>query len=172
MANLAEGSRIACCALALLAAASAHAQDSKKSPLPGCKLADAAVERVIASKARQIGGQEYCQFRHYNTLDDVDGDGVDDFIVLFTVEGRGGGGNDHTSFMAVWLSGRPNSPLVVETGGRGLRDPVAIEVRDRKIRLETLEYLPKDPMCCPSGKGELPYEIKGGKLEAVKKPGR
>jgi hypothetical protein len=106
---------------------------------------------------------ESCQFRRYDALDDVDGDGKYDFIVLFTVEGPRGA-NDHVTFLAAFLSGEPGSPIVVEAGRRGERDPIAINARPREISLDTLDYLPRDPMCCPSGKGRLVYLLKGGKL--------
>jgi len=133
---------------------------------PTCNVHSKLVESTIAAKAREFNGQEYCQFRHYQTLIDIDEDGHDDFIVLFTVEGIGGG-NDHYDFMSVFLSRRGWKPIVTRTGGRGERDPIAVDVRDGKIILSTLEYLPQDAMCCPSGKGTLVYEIHGDKLELV-----
>jgi len=153
--------------LAALVLASASAAGA----VPSCRLAEPAVEAVIAAKATELRGTEYCQFRNYNTLDEVDGDGTDDFIVLFTVDGIEDGGNDHDDFMAVWLSGRSDAaPLVVQTGARGERDPVGISVRDRRIHLRTLEYRPSDPMCCPSGKGEVVYELKDGALRPAPQP--
>ena len=137
---------------------------------PTCATQSRIVESTIAAVARNLKGQEYCQFRHYQTLDDVDGDGTDDFIVLFSVEGMQGG-NDHYTFMSVFLSGRNWQPMTIKTGGRGERDPVSVEVRDHKIILETLVYLPSDAMCCPSGKGTLVYEIQGNKLHLVTKTG-
>ncbi len=135
--------------------------------VPTCNVRNELVESVIAAKARELKGQEYCQFRHYETLSDIDKDGIDDFIVLFTVEGIGGGGNDHYDFMALFLSGRGWQPIVTRTGGRGERDPIGIDFRDGKIILNTLVYLPSDPLCCPSGKGTLTYELRGDKLELV-----
>lgn len=137
---------------------------------PTCATQSKIVESTIAAVARNLKGQEYCQYRHYQTLDDVDGDGTDDFIVLFSVEGMQGG-NDHYTFMSVFLSGRNWQPMTIKTGGRGERDPISVEVRDHKIILETLVYLPSDAMCCPSGKGTLVYEIKGNKLHLVTKTG-
>lgn len=142
-----------------------------KAPVPGCRLADKQVERVIARKAAELHGMEYCQFRVYHTLDDLDGDGLDDFVVLFNVEAMEGG-NDHACFMAVFLSSRKagEAPIVLRTGGRGEQDPVAVEVKKGRITLDTLEYLPSDPMCCPSGKGKLVYELSGRALHLVNKP--
>jgi hypothetical protein len=135
--------------------------------VPTCNLRNELVESIIAAKAKELNGQEYCQFRHYQTLFDIDKDGTDDFIVLFTVEGIGGGGNNHYDFMTVFLSGRGWQPITIRTGGRGERDPTGVDFKDGKINLDTLVYLPSDPLCCPSGKGTLTYELRGDHLELV-----
>ncbi len=124
--------------------------------MPTCRLADAHTEDLVAAKAVELKGTEYCQFRVYDTLDDIDGDGHDDFVVLFTVEGIDGGGNDHQDFMLVLLSSAPDRPTLLKTGERGVRDPVSIEVRQRRIILGTRVYRPRDAMCCPSGRGTSP----------------
>ena len=135
--------------------------------VPTCVTQSAELERLIAEKARELGMTESCQFRRYDALDDVDGDGKEDFLALFTVEGPRGA-NDHVTFLTVFLSGSPSSPIAVEAGRRGERDPVAIDARRGEIGLDTLDYLPRDPMCCPSGKGRLVYRLSGGKLHRVK----
>lgn len=133
-----------------------------------CRLADARVEAAIAKKAASLDADEYCQFRHYEAMSDLDGDGKNDLVVLFAVEPRGG--NDHLGFMAVFLSSDPGDaePLIAATGGRGERDAVSIDVRGRRIELGTLEYKPSDPMCCPSGKGTLVFELKDHALAPLK----
>lgn len=134
------------------------------SDVPTCRLADAHVEELIAAKAAQLRGTEYCQFRIYDTIDDVDGDGTDDFIALFTVEGIDGGGNDHADFLLLLASSAKDSPILLQTGGRGVRDPMSIQVSNRRITLGTREYRPGDPMCCPSGHGTVVYEWHAGGL--------
>ena len=138
-----------------------------RKSVPTCNVSNQLVESTIAAKAKELSGQEYCQFRHYETLFDIDKDGINDFIVLFTVEGIGGGGNNHYDFMSVFLSGRRWQPITIRTGGRGERDPVGVDFRDGKIILNTLVYLPSDALCCPSGKGTLIYELRGDNLELV-----
>ena len=135
-----------------------------------CNLADATVENLIKSKASALKCEEYCQFRLYDALDDVDGDGKEDFIVIFTVEGPEGG-NFHESYMYVFLSSsKDQKPQVVKVGERGQRDPASVSAQQGKIVITTLEYLPKDPMCCPSGHGEVVFSLKGGKLIETKTP--
>ena len=107
--------------------------------VPTCNVRIELVESIIAAKAKELNGQEYCQFRHYQTLFDIDKDGTDDFIVLFTVEGIGGGGNNHYDFMSVFLSSRGWQPITTRTGGRGERDPIGVDFRDEKIILDTLD---------------------------------
>ncbi len=87
--------------------------------------------------------------------------------MLFTVEGIGGGGNNHYDFMSVFLSGRSWQPITTRTGGRGDRDPIGVDFSDGKIILDTLIYLPSDALCCPSGKGTLIYELRGDTLELI-----
>jgi len=134
---------------------------------PTCTTQSKLVESTIAAVARDLKAKEYCQFRRYQALYDVDGDGESDFIVLFSVEGVEGGGNDHYDFMSVFFSGRKWQPVTVKTGGRGDWDPISVEVQNHKIILQTLVYRPTDPLCCPSGKGTLIYEVHGNKLELV-----
>ena len=97
---------------------------------PACATQSKLVESTIAAVSKSLKGEEYCQFCHYQTFGDVDGDGTD-------------------------LSGRKWQPITVKTGERGQHDPISAEVRGRKIMLETLVYRPSDAMCCPSGKGSL-----------------
>ncbi len=142
-----------------------------RKSVPTCNVSNQLVESTIAAKVKELNGQEYCQFRRYETLSDIDKDGIDDFIVLFTVEGIGGGGNNHYDFMAVFLSSRGWQPIITRTGGRGERDPIGVDFRDGKIILDTLVYLPSDALCCPSGKGTLIYELRGDKFELVSEKG-
>ena len=57
------------------------------APVPTCRTADLRLEQLIAAKAAELQGAEHCQSRLYHTLHDVDGDGADDFVLVFTVEG-------------------------------------------------------------------------------------
>lgn len=153
-------------AVFLLAACLGGSAARGSGPVPSCRTASADLERVIAGRARSLAMEEHCQFRIYDTLDDVDGDGKDDFIAVFTVEGPGGG-NDHVSFLALFRSTSPGEPIVVEAGRRGVRDPEAVSARRGEITLETKEYLPGDAMCCPSGRGKRVWRLAGGALRAA-----
>ncbi len=53
---------------------------------PSCKTADPRIESLVASYARKTQSDEYCQTRIYHTIDDLDGDGKDDFVLVFSLE--------------------------------------------------------------------------------------
>jgi len=133
-------------------------------PGPTCRTADARLEQLVAAKTVELRGQEYCQYRLYHTQDDVDGDGVSDFVVVFAVEGTGGGGNNSVQFLVLFPSAREWEPIVAEVGKRGERFVEGIEVDEQGIRLRTSEYLKQDAQCCPSGKGELRFTFVRGRL--------
>ena len=134
---------------------------------PSCTTADPRVEDVIASKARELGGHEHCQFRLYEALSDVDGDGQDDFLVVFAVEGLGRGGNDSVQFLAAFPSASEWKPTVLKVGARGERVVETIDVSGSDVVLETSEYRAGDPQCCPGGKGELRLRVVRGRLLPV-----
>ena len=131
--------------------------------VPNCKLSDERVEKIIIEKAMELKGEEYCQFRLYHDLDDVDGDGKDDFIVVFTVEGTDNGTNNHITFLA-FFGTVSEKPILNQVGERGDRDITGVEVQDRSIILKTLEYRESDPMCCPSKSSSVTYHLSHNKL--------
>ena len=132
---------------------------------PSCRTADARVEDLISSTARRLKGHEYCQFRLYRTIDDVDGDRQADFLVVFAVEGLGGGGNNSKQFLGVFPSSGGWRPIIKEVGQRGLRVITEITIKENhEILLATLEYLKSDALCCPTGKGELRVRVQGREL--------
>ena len=133
---------------------------------PTCRTADARLEQLVAAKAADLKGREYCQQRLYHTLDDVDGDGAADFVVVFAVEGTGGGGDDSVQFLVLFPSARQWEPITVEVGKRGQRFVEGIEVDELGILLRTSEYEKDDAMCCPSGRGALRYTFLRGRLLA------
>jgi hypothetical protein len=137
---------------------------------PTCKTADPRVETLIARQARAYHGVEYCQFRLYHTIDDLDGDGRDDFVLVFSLE-KNDGSNDSVQYLAVFLSSRAWKPLVLKVGRRGERFIDDIDVDDDgTLVLSTSEYERDDPICCPSGDGELRFRIEHGRLKPVEAP--
>jgi alpha-L-fucosidase len=138
-----------------------------RTPAPTCKTSDGRVEAAIAAKVRELKGQERCQYRHYETLSDVDGDGRPDFIMVFAVEGMDGG-NDVKQFLLVSPSAGQWTSRITECGARGTRLVETIEVKERVVVLHTSEYRPTDAMCCPSAKGVATFRLEGQGLVEVK----
>jgi hypothetical protein len=138
---------------------------------PTCKTADPRVEALVTSYVRKTKANEYCQARLYHTIDDLDGDAQDDFVVIFTLEGVGGGGNNSSQYLAIFLSTKAWKPVVLKVGERGERyvDDISVE-EGRTLVLTTSEFEDGDPMCCPSGDGELRYRIEKGQLKQVPNP--
>lgn len=137
--------------------------------VPTCRTADVRLEQLITAKASELQGSEHCQFRLYHTLHDVDGDGADDFLVVFTVEGTGGG-NTVSQFLVLFPSARNWEPLTVQVGRKGERFVEGVDVEEGAIVLRTSEYEKSDPECCPSGRGELRYTFLRGRLLAAEVP--
>jgi hypothetical protein len=139
------------------------------SGAPTCKTADPRIETLIASYARKTNSDEYCQARIYHTIDDLDGDGRDDFVLVFSLELKAG--NYTAQYMAVFPSSKQWKPIVLKVGERGERYVDQIDVEEgRTLVLTTEEYEDGDPMCCPSGDGELRYRIENGQLKLVPNP--
>ena len=139
------------------------------SPGPTCKTGDARVEGLITSYAQKTKSDEYCQARLYHTIDDLDGDGQDDFVLIFTLELKAG--NYSAQYLAVFPSGKAWKPIVLKVGERGERYVDQIDVEEgRTLVLSTEEYEDGDAMCCPSGDGELRYRLEKGQLKLVPNP--
>src|SRR4029453_1295567 len=139
------------------------------TPGPTCKAADRRIEEVIEAKVRATGGVEHCRDRLYHTPDDLDGDGREDFVVVFNVEAPEGG--DVSQYLAVFPSATQWKPLVLKVGQRGERYVDEIQVdEDRVLVLLTSEFEPGDAACCPSGEGELLYRVTRGRITPAPAP--
>ena len=133
---------------------------------PDCRLADARVERYVAAVATARAGHEYCEFRRYDRLGDLDGDGADDLVMTFTIEGVEGSNNGTEAYLVAFLSSAKAidaAPRLL-IGERGGRMPDGVSVQGREIVVSTVEYAESDPMCCPSRRGEARFALRAGKL--------
>ena len=61
--------------------------------IPTCRTASARVEDVVEAKVRELKGTELCQFRLYEHIHDLDRDGQDDLLMVFSVDGTNGSAN-------------------------------------------------------------------------------
>jgi hypothetical protein len=148
-----------------------HAQQAsaspRKSPAGKCELLPEKAERFIKSFAAEVRGAEYCEFRKI-ARGDINGDGIADLIVVFTVEGAcdgdkktpaGACGNHHETYMQAFLGKELKEVPLLMVGSRGERAITGIIVKKGVIEAETLTYGKNDPMCCPSIKGKTRFVL-------------
>jgi len=128
----------------------------------------------LAEITRIKGGDERAdyasQFDHWHQID-LDGDGQDERLVFFTIEGFGGG-NNYARFLAVYRYIEP--VWIVATvdgvGGRGSASVLGDTVRltGSTLSVNARFYDDEDGMCCPTLDGQLEFRVlTGGRLEAV-----
>jgi hypothetical protein len=127
------------------------------------------VSRFIKSQQSRARGTEYKEGRKIVT-GDLDGDGNPDVAVLYTLEGAHGGSNDYNQYLAVFVnvSGKYVYKAHRRVGGRFERNIDLKSIEGGKILLDTMEYLPSDPSCCPSKKGATQFTLAQGKLVETK----
>ncbi len=114
-----------------------------------CSLKSQRVEKDIKAVTRQLQGQEYCLFRRYDSIDDIDGDGKEDFAAI--------------------------SEAVAITGGRRRKkrsvDAIA-RVDKNQIITSVSIWKEGDPLCCPSSQGESIFGIKNGEIKKAQEKSR
>jgi len=139
-------------AAALLLAASPAAGQSRD------RLLKDAMDRI----AREEKASVYGPFAR-NARRDLDGDGVPDRVVLFTIEGMGGG-NNYWFFLGVQLSGSGWRPITEPIGGKLNRMPVSVRVEGRTIVVPMREWTETDPGCCPTRAAVARFRLRGGRI--------
>jgi len=128
----------------------------------------AAIDRFITAQAKHEHAEEYPDARKVVT-GDLNGDGVAETVVLYTIEGQDGG-NNHIQYLAVFT--RANRQLVHLThtpvGGKTSRGVELDSITSGLINLTTMSFAKNDPACCPTLKGRAWYKLALGKLVAVR----
>jgi hypothetical protein len=98
---------------------------------------------------------------------DLDGDGRDDAVLDIGYEITGV--EDGRRSLLYVLFGDPSAPLAAEPEEpRGAVQAVRIAGSD--IRVETMDYRPDDPPCCPSRIGEVVLRVEGRAVLRVLEP--
>lgn len=130
--------------------------------------ADAIVNSYISRQAKKAGADEYAQARKI-LHGDVNGDRKADLIVLYSLEGFGGG-NSYAQYLAVFLGKGSTFRYAanVVVGGKLNRNVELISISAGKIDLDTMGYAKDDAACCPSKKGKTLYVFSNGKLREIK----
>lgn len=95
---------------------------------------------------------------------DVNGDGVPDAVVNYSIEPVGG--NSYEQYLSVYL--RSNSQLVhsadMKVGAKGMGVAAITAISGNTIYLDTLKKADSDPYCCPSIKGTAQVVLSDNRL--------
>jgi hypothetical protein len=131
---------------------------------------DAIINRFISRHANSDGCLEAEYTDGRPTLHgDINGDGAADVVVLYTVEGCGGGNGFSQDLVIFLRKGRTIQYAASATvGWKGVRSVGLMSISGGRINLDTMSYRPNDPLCCPSRKGKTKYVFSKGKLREVK----
>jgi hypothetical protein len=121
------------------------------------------IDAYIARVARGKKGEEYKEAR--KVLEgDVNHDGVADVVVLYTVEALHGNGYEQDLAVFVRTNGKLVATANAIIGGKMSRSVDLVSIAENTIKLDTLNYGPKDPACCPTVKGHTSYVLVGRQL--------
>ena len=125
------------------------------------------IKSFIAQQAKRERATEYEEARSI-VRGDLNADSAEDAVVLYTLEGQGGS-NQYVQYLAVFINRK--GKLVYAThqavGGKNRKSIESVSIKDGKINLQTLEYLPTDASCCPSKKGQMRFILSGGRLKKI-----
>ena len=123
----------------------------------------AAVEAMIAAAVSESdGAQEYRDVRQ-QFIGDLTGDGAPDAVVIYVLEGEGGGNGSVTYMTAlVRAAGRlqPAATRVAAGNGESVTDAKLV---DGVVRMTVMRQGPDDPSCCPSMEAQEQYLLHAGK---------
>jgi hypothetical protein len=124
----------------------------------------------IASHAMRVKGEAPKENR-FHCEGDLNADGHADVVVVYTIEGVGGG-NDWTQYATVLVAQPPGYSATApkEVGGKSVRAVDSCTITDKVIELALKEYAPEDASCCPSKPGRARYAFAGGKLALAPTP--
>ena len=125
------------------------------------------INSFITRQAKRERATEYQEARSI-IKGDLNADGAEDAVVLYTLEGQGGS-NQYVQYLAVFIDRKERLAYVTHqlVGGKNRRSIDAVSIKDGKINLQTLEYLPNDASCCPSKKGQMRFILSGGRLKKI-----
>ena len=124
----------------------------------------------IASHALKVKGQAPREQRR-SCEGDLNGDGRPDVVVVYTIEGVGGG-NDWTQY-ATALTATPQGYAATVPIAVARKDERGVErcrIADAAVELQIKENSPSDPSCCPSRPATARYVLKAGALVEAAAP--
>ena len=123
------------------------------------------IDSFIRRQARNEHGEEYKDARKV-VVGDLNGDGIPDTVVLYTIEGQNLS-NNYVQYLAVFVRSKTGLEAITHAtvGGKGFRSVELKAVHDKRIDIATMSYAPDDPMCCPSRKGLTHFVLAGRVLK-------
>jgi hypothetical protein len=126
------------------------------------------IDGYISKQAAKEGAEEYEDARKV-LRGDVNGDRKTDLVVLYTLEGFGGG-NNYIQYLAIFLGKGNTFQYAANTavGGKLRRDVDLKSISGSTINLDIKEYKKNDAACCPSKNGKARYVFAAGKLREIK----
>jgi len=141
------------------------------APLPAVAQASkadtATIDKYISAQATREHGEEYPEARKV-VEGDLNRDGTNDLVVLYTIEGQNGS-NNYVQYLAAFL--RKQGKLVAvaraSVAGKFYREAELESITNGRIILSTLSKGKNDPACCPTKKGSARYILSAGKLRQI-----
>lgn len=116
-----------------------------------------AIDQMVADEIATDGGSEYDEGRQLLEVD-LDGDGVEDAVVLYTIEGQGGGNGSFQTLAALYRDGNSWSAKGKTILG-GATDLQLLG--PNLIGVTVLTHSDEDPRCCPSQESVVKYQWNG-----------
>lgn len=129
------------------------------------------IESFISKQVKTINAVEYKDVRKI-IFGDLDRDGREDAVVLYTLESMGGFGNNWSQYAAVFRRTKADEYRYVTkklVGGRNYSSAHIDTIENGEVRLNTKDYVENDPSCCPSRDGQLILRLSGKQLKEVKR---
>ncbi|WP_178129036.1 hypothetical protein [Pseudomonas sp. ANT_J12] len=134
-------------------------------PAPIAGSLDAAISNAINVATREEGGDEYQEGRKILRAD-LNGDGQDDALVIYTIEGQGGG-NGSFSSLGIFYSNNGAFDFKGSTVVNGAVTDLQV-LDDKTISVSSLEVGPEDARCCPTLESKQTYRWDGNRLEELR----
>jgi len=119
--------------------------------------------KLVDSKGRDEG-EQFLLDRDHVAFGDLDGDGVDDAVVVLVSSG-GGSGVFYSLVAVMQRNGRLETPAVRSLGDRIKINE--INIRNDIVTVDMITQGPNDPLCCPTERQMLKLAVRGNKFMPV-----
>ncbi|MBN6104418.1 hypothetical protein JR064_19825 [Xanthomonas sp. CFBP 8703] len=159
----AEAEKVQCAKQEQVVAGAKPAEAASTVPVAPAVPDEEVIAAMITEQAVKDGGASEYKDARKSAVEDLTGDGRPEVVVLYTLEGAGGG-NGHTTYLAVFSREAERLKLMDNQPVGGFGNAIqGMDVRDGMVRLKVLVQGPNDPDCCPSTEEEAAYVVHNGK---------